>query len=287
MRCLLSMALAILVTCTSTVQAFPLVLWVDGDTAAKPKPIGLPSLPSTDESVKWDASGLAALQAASSAAESPAGKPDLYVAQITKPFCAPCVQQWETGKRELMPRGYTFGGKGHFRQEINPTLPTPQYELRRGNEVLQRWPSGTSWAMMANAFRKAFDEPAATVTDSQPYGFVSLGEIPAKAEITQFIETMRPILGDSGKLVVQYYRNGQLAPLTLPFASNLSIIIPASSNVTWTMKGESVVISADKPLVLQISGSWPVSLRIDGLTIGKEKIIPSVQGMIDPYIKVR
>lgn len=265
--------------CVPPAQAFPLVLWVDGDTEAKPKPLGTPAA----LGIEWDEAALSSLQAASSAS---ADQPEAFIVQLTNPTCLPCKQDWAAGQRELVPLGWKFGPTGHFRQLLATNLPTPTYRLMRGGAIVQEWPSGTRWADMANALRKSIDEPA-TGKPEQAMGFISLGTVPAKAEVGQFIDALKPILGNGGKFTATYQRQGQLAPLTIPGGGGLSVIIPPATELNWTMSGEAVVVTSSKPLVVQITSPIPASLRISGLTIGRDRITPALIGLPDPHINVR
>ncbi len=262
----------LLVVTSPALADFPHALWVDGDAVVTPKPSGSPA-------IEWDATGLSQLQSGVAAKA-----PDTYVAQITRPNYLPCVQQWSSGRTELIPFGWIFGPTGHFRQEYSPEGAVPRYELRQGGQVIQNWPSGTRWADMSQALRKALDDPV--VSQPGTVGFISLGSIPARQEISALLDSLRPILGNGGKIQTTYTRKGHLAPLELPQLSGMSLIIPEQTDLTWTMHGESLVINASKPVIIQTGGWLAGSIRIQGVTIGKEKIVPSVAGIPDPVIRV-
>lgn len=273
------LAFCLVLMCVPPAQAFPLVLWVDGDNEAKPKPLGTPAA----LGIEWDEAALSSLQAASTAS---AVQPEAFIVQLTNPTCLPCKQQWNAGQVQLSPLGWKFGPTGHFRQLLATNLPTPTYRLMRGGVILREWPSGASWVDMSNALRKAIDEPA-TGKAEQAMGFISLGTIPAKAEVGQFIDALKPILGNGGKLTAIYKRQGQLAPLTLPGGGGISVIIPQETELTWTMPGEAVVITASKPLVVQMTSPLPASVRLAGVTIGRDRITPGLIGLPDPHINIK
>jgi hypothetical protein len=255
--------------------------WVAGDEET-PKPgLGL-AVPE----ITWDEDQLTAASGAVSEAAAAAAQasPDFHIVQLTSPQCTKCQPAWQVLQVALVRNGWTFGPGKWFRQEtVAFNRPLPAYQLRVGSAVLKEWPAGVKPEELALALSDAVTTPrAAKPKIERPASAFTVGSLKAREQVAALLATMRPLLGNGGKLSIDYSRNGADAPFVL---AGVRIQIPAKTRIDWTMRGEVLQVSFSQPITFS-PVQWPTSFTVTGFAIGETSVTMQMPWMIDMRIGV-
>ena len=110
---------------------------------------------------------------------------------------------------------------------------------------------------------------------------MSLGTLKGSREkVLGLIETLRPILGDGGKLSMSYA--GQKSPTVQ--VSGVDVSFAASTTFTWTMAEDTLRCEFNPAPVARVKG-FPIKFR--GMKVTAERIVVDIPWLPDAEIEVK
>jgi hypothetical protein len=231
------------------------------------------------DSIEWDAKAIDCLKADA--------KHPPYIVQRTLPAgqrCKPCEVAWKRIEAELNPRGWiTTGPGGHLRQEsiVNgESRPVPFYELVSGGEVVKTWDHTAAPVELA----KALHAEQTAAKSAPAVGAVQIATAPGKVVAKSVIESLKPLIGDGGKLSFEYTRDGR--PAVVKTAAG-TVTIPAKCVATWSMpRANELQVNLSESIRIQ-PGSFLVTIEVTGFSVTEDKLTASIPWLPDAVIELR
>jgi hypothetical protein len=230
------------------------------------------------DSIEWDAKAIDCLKADA--------KHPPYIVQRTLPpsqWCIPCEVAWKRIEAELKPIGWTTGPGGHFRQLSivqGEHRPVPFYELVSGGEVVKTWDHTATPVELAKALHA--EQTAAKAAPA--VGAVRIATAPGKVVAKSVIESLKPLIGDGGKLSFEYARDGRPAVIKTQAGT---VTIPAKCVATWSMsKPNELQVKLSESIRIQ-PGSFPVTIEVTGFSVTEDKLTASIPWLPDAVIELR
>jgi hypothetical protein len=232
------------------------------------------------DSIEWDAKAIDCLKA--DAKQPP------YIVQRTLPdgqMCKPCQVAWKRIEAELNPIGWKTGPGGHFRQEAysrvnDESRPVPYYQLVSGGELVKTWDHTATPVELAKALHA--EQTAAKAAPA--VGAVRVATAPGKVVAKSVIESLRPLIGDGGKLSFEYAKDGRPAVLRTTAGT---VTIPARCTATWSMpKPNELQVKLSESIRIQ-PGSFPITIEVTGFAITEDKLTASIPWLPDAVIELR
>jgi hypothetical protein len=230
------------------------------------------------DSIEWDAKAIDCLKAESR--ETP------YIVQRTLPAgqrCKPCEVAWKRIEAELKPIGWTTGPGGHLRQISivqGESRPVPFYELVSGGQVVRTWDHTATPVELAKALHA--EQTAAKAAPA--VGAVQIATAPGKVAAKSVIESLKPLIGDGGKLSFEYSKDGRPAVVKTQAGT---VTIPAKCVATWSMpRANELQVKLSESIRIQ-PGSFPVTIEVTGFSVTEDKFTASIPWLPDAVIELK
>ncbi|QDT54652.1 hypothetical protein Pan44_26870 [Caulifigura coniformis] len=150
----------------------------------------------------------------------------------------------------------------------------PTFLFMVDGKIVDRLTGKTQWPAIREKLA------ALLKNDPKAVSAIGVGSVRARPQILQLIDTMRPILGNGGSLTFVYKRSGS-TPTEIPLGE-IPIRVFANTSVTWSFKGENLVVAINPPVQARVAG-W---INVAGVTITPERLTLDLPWLPDVALAV-